>query len=157
VKLNCYGGFQATEMKGSTGAVLRDSDGSFMAAAARWLPSASSALVTEAEACRNGLRMTLNMGEFRNVIMETDSVQLVSLWNSRQQQLSKIDVILQDIEDMVQAFYSFHFAHVKRSANSVAHLCAKQVTQSRPSLLWQDYPPRFLLSSLQSDCNLLAE
>ncbi|KAG2627936.1 hypothetical protein PVAP13_3KG265938 [Panicum virgatum] len=74
------------------------------------------------------------------MIMETDSLQLVSLWNSRRQQLSEIAVILQDIEEM-------------RSANNVAHLCAKQASQSRPSLLWQDHPPSFLLSSLRRDCN----
>ena len=148
VKLNCDGGFQAAEMKGSTGAVLRTSDGSFLAASARCLSSTSSALVIEAEACRDGLRLALNMGEIRDLIMETDSLQLVSLWNSRRQQLSEIAVILQDIEEMVQPLTSFCFAHVTRSANNVAHLCAKQASQSRPSLLWQDHPPSFLLSSL---------
>ena len=132
--------------------MLRTFDGSFLAASARWLPSTSSVLVTEAEACRDGLRLALNM-EIRDMIMETDSLQLVSLWNSRRQQLLEIAVILQDIEEMVQSLTSFYFAHVKRSANNVAHLCAKQASQSRPSLLWQDHPPSFLLSSLHSDCN----
>ena len=131
--------------------MLRTFDGSFLAASARWLPSTSSVLVTEAEACRDGLRLALNM-EIRDMIMETDSLQLVSLWNSRRQQLLEIAVILQDREEMVQSLTSFYFAHVKRSANNVAHLC-KQASQSRPSLLWQDHPPSFLLSSLQSDCN----
>ena len=152
VKLNCDSGFLAAEMKGSTGAVLRTSDGSFLAASARWLYSTSSALVIEAEACCDGLCLALNMGEIRDMIMETDSLQLVSLWNSRRQQLLEIAVILQDREEMVQSLTSFCFAHVKRSANNVAHLC-KQASQSRPSLLWQDHPPSFLLSSLQSDCN----
>ena len=133
--------------------MLRTFDGSFLAASARWLPSTSSVLVTEAEACRDGLRLALNMGEIRDMIMETDSLQLVSLWNSRRQQLLEIAVILQDREEMVQSLTSFYFAHVKRSANNVAHLCAKQASQSRPSLLWQDHPPSFLLSSLRRDCN----
>ena len=102
--------------------MLRTFDGSFLAASARWLPSTSSVLVTEAEACRDGLRMALNM-EIRDMIMETDSLQLVSLWNSRRQQLSEIAVILQDIEEMVQSLTSFCFAHVTRPANNCPSLC----------------------------------
>jgi hypothetical protein len=44
---------------------------------------------------------------------------------------------------------------VKRSGNTVAHLCAQFASSSVPSSMWCDQPPSFLLPSLLSDCNLL--
>jgi hypothetical protein len=52
--------------------------------------------------------MALRLREIRDVIAETDSLQLVSLWNSRRHQLSEIAVVLQDTETkMVQPLSSF--------------------------------------------------
>nr|TKW28434.1 hypothetical protein SEVIR_3G319000v2 [Setaria viridis] len=76
------------------------------------------------------------------VIVKSDSLQLVLQWKNRGQQQSEIAVILEEI-----------FVRVRRSANVAAHLCAKHAAPSRPSLLWHDQPPSFLLSSIQSDCN----
>jgi ribonuclease HI len=153
VKINCDGGFRVQDMTGSTSAVIRQSDGSFVGAAASWLPSVASALVAEAEACRAGLRLALNMPELSRMILETDSLQLVSLWNSRRHQRLDIAVILKERDEMVSSLTSFCFVHVKRSTNSAAHLCARQVSPSSPSFMWHDQPSSFLFSSLQSDCN----
>jgi hypothetical protein len=60
---------------------------------------------------------------------------------------------LEEIDEMVSSLTSFCFVHVKGSANSAAHLCARQVSPSSPSFMWHDQPPSFLFSSLQSDCN----
>jgi ribonuclease HI len=153
LKINCDGAFLSGSSEGSTGAVLRKFDGSFLGASARWLSAVSSALVAEAEACRDGLRLALNRTEFSGVILETDSLQLVSLWNSRLQQYSEIAVILEDIAEMISPLPSFCFSHVKRLANHVAHLCVKQLSHTSSSFLWFQQP-RFLLHSLESDCNI---
>ncbi|KAF8692309.1 hypothetical protein HU200_039918 [Digitaria exilis] len=133
VKLNCDGGFCAENMTGSTGAVLQSSEGSFLGAVMRGIPSMSSALVAEAEACRDGLPLTLMRGGPEHVILESDSLQLVSLWKDCCKQRSEISTIL-------------------RSGNGVAHLCAKNASSSSPSPQWYSQPPRFLLATLQSDC-----
>jgi hypothetical protein len=61
IKINCDGGFQEEGMTGtgSSGVVIRTSNGSFLGPSARWIPSVSSVLVTEAEACRDSLRLAL--------------------------------------------------------------------------------------------------
>jgi ribonuclease HI len=146
LKINCDGAFLSGSLEGSTGAVLRKFDGSFLGASARWLPAVFSALVAEAETCRDGLRLALNKTEFSSVILETDSLQLVSLWNSHLQRYSEIAVILEDIAEMISPLPSFCFSHVKRSANHAAHLCAKQVSHISSSFLWFQ-PPSFLLHS----------
>jgi hypothetical protein len=79
------------------------------------------------------------------VILETNPLQPVSLWHTRGHERSEVDVILEEIEKMVQSLTSFDILHVKRSANNCAHLCAKQVSQAKPSLLWQGQPPTFPL------------
>nr|CAB3480589.1 unnamed protein product [Digitaria exilis] len=97
MKLNCDGGFYAKNMTGSTSAVLRSSEGSFLGAVMRGIPSMSSALVAEAEACRDGLRLTLMRGGPEHVILESDSLQLVSLWKGRCKQRSEIATILDEM------------------------------------------------------------
>jgi hypothetical protein len=109
LKINCDGAFLPGSSEGSTGVVLRKFDGSFLGASARWLPAVSSALVAEAEACRDGLRLALNRTEFSSAILETDSLQLVSLWNSRLQRYSEIAVILEDIAEMISPLPSSAF------------------------------------------------
>jgi hypothetical protein len=59
VKINFDGGFLAAEMRGSTRAILRDANGAFLGASAKWLLTVSSALVAEAEACREGVRLAI--------------------------------------------------------------------------------------------------
>lgn len=155
LKINCDGGFQAEHMSRSIGVVMRNSEGSFIGASGRRLPSISSVLVAEAEACRDGLRLAMNNSGVRRLVMETDSLLLVSLWNFRRQQRSEIAVILDEMEVMASSLASFFFVHVKRSASMVAHLCAKHASQSRSIASWLDDPPSFILSSLQRNCNPL--
>jgi ribonuclease HI len=152
VKLNCDGGFHADVMRGSVGTVLRDHNGAFICASERWIPAGVSALVMEAEACRDGLWLLTNISESNIVIMESDSLQLVSLWNMRRSQRSEVAVLL-EMENLVSSFSSFSFVHVKRSANGAAHHCAKHAAENRSSGVWFDQPLSFLLSSIQSDCN----
>jgi hypothetical protein len=57
VKINTDGGFEAESMSGATGAVIRDENGIFIKAMVRRLPSVASALVVEAKAWRDGLRL----------------------------------------------------------------------------------------------------
>ncbi|KAF8691694.1 hypothetical protein HU200_040080 [Digitaria exilis] len=98
----------------------------------RGIPSMSSALVAEAEAYRDGLRLTLMRGAPEHVILESDSLQLVSLWKDRCKQRSEIATILDEMQEMVTALPSVTFVHVTRSVNGAAHLCAKNASSSSP-------------------------
>lgn len=57
LKINNDGAFDSDSCTGATGAVLRCSNGSCLASSARWLGSVGSALLAEAEALRDGLRL----------------------------------------------------------------------------------------------------
>lgn len=65
----------------------------------------ASALVAEAEACRDGVRL-LNPTPGCGVVLETDSLELVSARKARGNQPSEIATILTDIQELVRR--SFH-------------------------------------------------
>jgi hypothetical protein len=60
---------------------------------ARQLPSVASVLVGEADACRDGLRL-LPTSPQQGVILETDSLEFVTLWRGRGKHRSEITPIL---------------------------------------------------------------
>ncbi|OEL30144.1 hypothetical protein BAE44_0008836 [Dichanthelium oligosanthes] len=80
--------------------------------------------MAEAEACRDGVKL-IDPGDRRAVVAETDSLELVALWNSMGEHRSEISVILEDIQEITSVFSAFSLVHVRRSANTAAHLCAK--------------------------------
>ena len=136
---------------GTTGAVLRCSNGSCLAASARWLGSVGSALLAEAEALRDGLRL-IPAGSYEHIILETDAQDLVLLWQARAKQRSEVATILDDIETIATAFTSFRVRQTRRPSNFAAHLCAQHASATLESFSWLSLPS-FLQRCLQSDCN----
>ena len=151
LKINSDGAFSLDHSTGATGAIVRDSSGSFRAASARWLGHVGSALIAEAEAIRNGLRL-IPAGTREHVVAESDNQEVVSLWKNRTKQRSEISTILNEIQELASAFTSFEINHVRREANFAAHSCAHFASSSLDTHVWFS-PPSFLQRCLQSDCN----
>jgi hypothetical protein len=76
IKVNVDGSFHSNMHTGAAGAVARDHDGRFLAAASVFLPNAASASVAEALAMRAGLALANRLG-CHNVVMESDSIETV--------------------------------------------------------------------------------
>jgi hypothetical protein len=77
----------------------------------------------------------------------------LSPYGKTEHQRSEIAVILEEMHEMSVNLEFFDWTHTRRSANIVAHLCAKHVSVANPVAEWHAQPPSFLLSSLLSDCN----
>jgi len=86
------------------------------------------------------------------VWMETDSMEVVDLWNNRTFQRSEYAPIFNDIQELASSFSSFYVMHAKRTANQAAHACARHAASSAFEV-WAPTPPSFLLQALQDDCN----
>lgn len=82
-------------------------------------------LIAEALALKEGVLLATLRG-FTHVIMETDCLEAVHLWNSRYTDLSVIAPILYEIGELALSFISFSIQHVMRTANGPAHVCAKR-------------------------------
>jgi ribonuclease HI len=106
VKINTDGAFQAETLMGAIGVVIRDEHGVFLKAMTRKLPSIGSVLMAEVEAWRDGLRL-LGLVPQQKVILESDSLELIDLWGSRDDYRSKVHPILHDIQAMTSLFHHF--------------------------------------------------
>jgi ribonuclease HI len=151
LEINVDGAFDQNSNAGATRAVLRDSNGTFQAASARFLDTVGSALLAEAEGLRDGVRLTPE-GITKHIILETDSLELVSLWKNKDKYRSEVTAILRDVEEMLSTMPPAKIIHTQRSANFAAHLCVQHASTCSQSFVWS-FPPSFLLQCLQSDCN----
>jgi hypothetical protein len=88
---------------------------------------------------------------FQKVVMETDCLEVVDLWNSRHGSRSTVTPILQDIGELALNFTLFVIQHVSRSANHSAHLCAKYACTLLGTSNWLDCIPDFLVVSIQAE------
>lgn len=151
-KFNTDGAFFANEKNGTTGAVIRDQDGRFVAGRSAWYGSISEAIMIEAIACRDGVQLAKQMN-LTKVCLETDCLELTKLWDSLNTQRSAVSLILQGIWDITRSFHEFSFVYVSRNCNRVPHECARQATREHTRVEWQLNPPDALRDLLYNDCN----
>ena len=76
---------------------------------------------------------------------------MVKLWNERQQGRSEISPIIHEIEELTGNLDMFQIKFVGREANEGAHLCAKQVSETRRRCIWINFIPSFISRCLQND------
>jgi len=124
-------------------------NGKLCKASARWINLVDSALMAEAEALRDGVRL-VPIGTREHIILETDSQVLVSLWRHRSKHRSEIGGILKDAAAIASAFTSFGVEFTRRTTKFVAPLCAKQAMVCRQDFIW--LTP---LGSCRPACNMI--
>jgi hypothetical protein len=107
--------------------------------------------VVEAEAWRDGLR-PLGPSVHQQVILESDSMEMIALWKSRDEQRLEITPILKEIQIMTMGISLFTTVHPRRMGNIAAHICARHAS-SIQDVVWENNPPSFLLRQLNADCN----
>lgn len=102
-KCNSDGAFDANNNHGASGMVLRDDQGSFVAAKTIWYPHVLHALHLEALACRDGLELAHHVG-VQKIILETDSKQLVDLLNECVRTRSEVTPVIAEIRELSKSF-----------------------------------------------------
>jgi ribonuclease HI len=137
-KVNTDAAFSLENKTGATACVIRDHQGSFRGAQARWYDRPLDACLMEAIACIDGLTLARELG-LQRVILETDSLE-VHLWKKQDAQRSIVEPILREIEEIRLAFLDFSFCYVNRKCNEIAHVLAKQVTSTHCMETWHVTP-----------------
>jgi hypothetical protein len=127
IKVNVDVGSNLKGSGGSTGVVLSDHTGRLLRAQALWYEDVASTLVMETEAGRDSVRLAFR----QRMILETDSLELVKIWNDLSIGRSTISSVCQEIRELSGFFTSFELVHVKRSASEGAHLCAHKASPER--------------------------
>lgn len=129
--------------------IIRDCQGQVIAARSKWYEALPHAIIAEALACRDGADLARNLN-LSKVIMETDTLELINLWN-RNVNRSCILPVLYQIQDLTRECISFEFKHVSREANMAAHYTAKNASKSNVVSTWMYQVPVFLHACIQHD------
>ena len=153
MKVNTDAAFSLSNSTGSTGAVLRDHSGSVRAAAARFYPCVSDALMAEALAVRDGLILAAEQ-EATRVVLETDNATVATLVRSDDGFRSVIAGVWHEIRELSLSFASFICTHVNQEGNEAAHLCARRPSASSPVMSWVGDLPNWLMEVANKDCNV---
>jgi hypothetical protein len=151
IKVNSDGAIRSDAGIASTGGVARDTDG-FKSAWCRLYQGITDPLIIEALALRDAVVAARSQG-FDKIIAETDSAELVRLWMERGNHRAVIAPIISEISDISLEFSSFEILFARRSANVVAHECARYACAHGASAVWLNDSPEFLSTSLMADCN----
>jgi ribonuclease HI len=139
---------------GVVGAVLRDYQGSFIAANCSFIPQVASVAMAEAIAMREGLGLAATMG-CNALIAESDSVEVIEACTGEAMWWSDSAAIYADILDATTTIDKVIFKHCSREANKVAHDLAKYSFLVSFLVIGSMSPLGFLLNNLVNDATIL--
>ncbi|XP_062005649.1 uncharacterized protein LOC133722798 [Rosa rugosa] len=149
-KVNVDGSFFQASEKGSTGFVVRDWQGSFIAGGGKSLSGLLSPEHVEVVAYKQAIEFVVT-NHYLPAIVETDS-QLVyrQLLSREGSNLSILGRVYDDMEYILDAYANLCVVHTKRSANRVAHLMAAH-TRTLPMETFYFSSPSFLQAALVAE------
>jgi ribonuclease HI len=125
LKVNVDGSFHPDSHAGWTGAIMRDFEGKFVAAASSYLTNIDSAAIAEAYAMREGLKLANLMG-YNNIVMESDSLEIVEACTGETTWWTTSSAIYADCVDYAANIGNVHYRFCHREANEVAHELARE-------------------------------
>ena len=148
-KVNVDGASSDQEGSSSVGVVIRDSNGQIMAALCLPLQSHFSAELTEVFALEQGVLFAQEL-QLPRVIFESDALAVIQAVNDKATG-SLFGHLIHGILQNCESFESYHFKHLNRRFNSVAHELAQHARRTGICQIWKGVAPPFVLSFLHSD------
>ena len=103
--------------------VIRDSQGTVLAAMSKRIPVTLAVLETEAKSMEIAVQFAWEMG-FREVYFEIDSLTFRNILTGTSKAPTSIETITDSILDQMEKFRFVSFTHVKRDGNRPAHILA---------------------------------
>lgn len=133
------------------GFLLRNSEGTFMAAVQKKFACYYNAKLAEAMGIREALKWLKSI-QVDHAQIETDALLVVEAVK-HSTCCTSFDLILNDIRNLADDFSSLSFVFVKRSANKAAHSLARDALLIADRKVWGPSPPPFLVDVLNLDLN----
>lgn len=149
VKINTDAATNSEKNLAGLGAVIRDETGQVTAAAIKVSKFHGSVAYAEAEAMEWGLQVAKD-AHVTDVILESDSQEVVSLVNNSQGSRSEIYWVVLEIQKLKESFDHVSCVYTHRSCNAIAHSLAKLALEKCETVVWKgSYPLQvmYLLSS----------
>ena len=135
---------------GSTGAILRDDRGFFLAASSCGIPFISDPSTAEARALRDGLGQVI----CNRLEVNSDCMDVINVMKEGGNSLGPATAIYEDCTTLCRNFTEVSFFHCPREATMATHVLARH-SEGSLSIVWQDEPPDFLVNVLADDVSLI--
>lgn len=152
-KINVDAAFNTLRSSCCLCAVVRDSEGSVLAAAMFPIAPPSMAEEAEAMAVFRGLSFALEMGFF-NCIIETDCLLVVRYVEGKSCSLGNVGLIIKDVLDLISRCISFSISHVGRIGNKPAHILAKDGLDLGDNVYWVEECPICIWNAVLADLSM---
>jgi ribonuclease HI len=141
VKLNWDASVDIKTKMSGLGVVIRDTNGSFLAAFSKRIHTEVSPVVAETLAALHAVLFCSEMG-YSKAWFEGDALQVVNEVNSPLPCDSMHGHLIQAIKEGLQGLNQTSFTHTKREANAVAHEPAVEArTHVMDTVRWNSIPP----------------
>ena len=150
VKINTDAATNSEQNLAGLGAVIRDETGQVTAAAIKVSKFHGSVAYAEAEAMEWGLQVARD-AQVKEVILESDSQEVVNLVNNKQGSRSEVYWVVLEIQKLKDSFDHVSCVYTHRSCNAIAHSLAKLALEKCETVVWKgSYPLQimYLLSPL---------
>lgn len=122
-KLNVDGSYKEQSGDTGVGAVARDSNGTVIFMAWKFVGKCSSAPETEALTCTEGLRWEHQRG-LSHVIVESDCTRIIASLRSQTVDRSEVGPIMEEARGLIQLMRDWKCSLVKRDYNHVTNALA---------------------------------
>jgi ribonuclease HI len=155
LKLNVDAGYDETTSTGSTGAVIRDSSGGFIAASQRYLDNVIDAPTCEVIALRDGLLLAQQLGVSK-LIAQSDCMEVVEAMQNGGFSATVGAPFFDECWLLCTEFNSISVEFCYREANFVAHNLARNSLVCKLSCNWHSEPPGFIMEPLVNDVSVIA-
>jgi len=153
--INVDASFRPENGSGSTGAVIRYSSGSFIAASRSYFEHVVDAPSAEVMAVKDGLLLAQHIG-CNGIIIQSDCLEVVETMQQGGFLAAAGAPIYDECNHLWQEFQSISIEHCDRESNQVAHVLAREAISLKLSCIWVDEPPSFILESLVNDVTMFA-
>ena len=137
--INVDGSFEETTSTGSTGAIIRDSSGGFIAASYSYISNVLDAHMAEASALRDGLLLAQRL-VLANYKIQADCMEVVDTMLEGGYSATASAAIYDECSQLWEDFDAISISHCNRESNVVAHELARQAMLEKNSCVWIDDP-----------------
>jgi ribonuclease HI len=152
--LNVDASYSPERGSGGTGAIIRDSTGSFVGARVSFYEFMSDAATAEVTALREGLVLAQTMGCNR-IRIQSDCLKVVETMRQGGFTATISGPVYEQCDMMWHDFVFISLEHCNREANCVAHELARVASQEKMTCNWVTEPPSFILGALVNDVTVL--
>jgi len=125
------------------GVVIRDDRGRVVAAKASFVSGIVNPIVAESMGAWQAVVMCCDL-RFPLIVLEGDSLIVVSALNKEEPYWSSFGHIIEDIRAKLQNIPSVRVQHVSRDANKVAHVLAKAAVSQMLDNSWIEECPSYI-------------